>query len=55
MLDGLYGFASPWAMATKMQITKNRLLGFAANIIYPAYCAMTPMKESGKEQGSSFR
>lgn len=51
MLDGLYGFASPWATATKMQITKNRLLGFAANIIYPAYCAMTPMKGSGKEQG----
>ena len=35
MLNELYHFATPWAKATKRQINVNRMLGVAANALYP--------------------
>ena len=39
MLNELYHIATPWAKATKSQINMNRMLGVAANVLYPVYCA----------------
>ena len=43
MLNELYHFATPWAKATKRQINVNRMLGVAANALYPIYCAWSPL------------
>lgn len=38
MLKFLYKFVTPWAIASKSQILKNRILGRIANYLYPTYC-----------------
>lgn len=51
MLNELYHFATPWAKATKRQINVNRMLGVAANALYPIYCAWSPLPKQRTTQG----
>ena len=51
MLNALYHFATPWAKATKRQINVNRMLGVAANALYPIYCAWSPLPKQRTTQG----
>ena len=51
MLNELYHFATPWAKATKRQINVNRMLGVAANVLYPVYCAWSPLPKQRTTQG----
>ena len=51
MLNELYRFATPWAKATKRQINVNRMLGVAANALYPIYCAWSPLPKQRTTQG----
>ena len=51
MLNELYHFATPWAKATKRQINVNRMLGVAANALYPIYCAWSPLPKQRTAQG----
>lgn len=51
MLNELYHFATPWAKATKRQIKVNRMLGVAANALYPIYCAWSPLPKQRTTQG----
>lgn len=51
MLNELYHFATPWAKATKRQIKVNRMLGVAANALYPIYCAWSPLLKQRTAQG----
>lgn len=51
MLNELYHFATPWAKATKRQIKVNRMLGVAANVLYPIYCAWSPLPKQRTTQG----
>lgn len=51
MLDMMYRFATPWAVAGKIQIMKNRGLGFLANVIYPIYCKVRPVQTKKKAEG----
>lgn len=44
MLKALYRLTTPWGIATKPQLFKNRLLGRLANYLYPPYCALFPLK-----------
>lgn len=52
MLRLLYAMATPWAKANRAQILKNRLLGAAANILYPVWCGLVPVKRQRGEAGS---
>ena len=44
MLNLFYKFVTPWAIATKLQIFKNRILGAIVNVLYPIYCKTTKIK-----------
>ena len=54
MLNELYHFATPWAKATKRQINVNRMLGVAANVLYPVYCAWSPLPKQKTTQGEKM-
>ena len=54
MLNELYHFATPWAKATKRQINVNRMLGVAANALYPIYCAWSPLPKQKTTQGEKM-
>ena len=51
MLNELYQFATPRAKATKRQLNVNRMLGVAANVLYPVYCAWSPLPKQRTKQG----
>lgn len=44
MLDLMYKFVTPWAIANKGQILKNRIIGKLANVIYPLFCSVAPIR-----------
>ena len=44
MLNQIYSFCTPWAVANKRQIMKNRILGRIVNYIYPMWCKITSIK-----------
>ncbi len=50
MLEFLYKFVTPWAIANKYEILKNRLIGVIANWIYPIYCYIVPLKNMEKNE-----
>lgn len=54
MLNELYHIATPWAKATKSQINMNRMLGVAANVLYPVYCAWSPLPKQKTTQGEKM-
>lgn len=54
MLDLMYKFVTPWAIANKRQILKNRILGKVANIIYPLFCKINPIRMNTKEKNREF-
>ena len=54
MLNELYHIATPWAKATKSQINVNRMLGVAANVLYPVYCAWSPLPKQKTTQGEKM-
>ncbi len=49
MLNTLYELVTPWALANRNQVLKNRILGKIANYIYPVYCNVTSFKSNNKE------
>ena len=54
MLNELYHIATPWAKATKSQINVNRMLGVAANVLYPVYCAWSPLPKQKTMPGEKM-
>lgn len=44
MLNAFYKLITPWGIATKGQILKNRLLGRLVNYLYPLYCRIVPIR-----------
>ena len=40
MLDKMYAMVTPWAIAGKSQMLKNRIIGKVTNYIYPIYCKL---------------
>lgn len=48
MLEMMYCLVTPWAISTKFQLYKNRLIGCVANYIYPLYCRCRPVKAERK-------
>ncbi|MDD3410993.1 MAG: glycosyltransferase family A protein [Eubacteriales bacterium] len=55
MLKQLYRLTTPWGIASKRQLFKNRLLGRLTNYLYPAHCALRPLKARAKAQAASPR
>ena len=45
MLKAIYNMTTAWAIASKFQILKNRVLGYVANLIYPIFCKINPIEK----------
>lgn len=52
MLELMYSFVTPWAISTKSQLLKNRIIGRIANYVYPLYCRSWPVKVEKKHTSS---
>ena len=54
MLDAIYTIVTPWAVANRKQILKNRVLGRIVNYIYPIYCKLNLMQTSSSVAGGQY-
>lgn len=53
MLKGIYNMTTEWAIASKNEILKNRLLGYTTNLVYPLYCRVKHIKKVVKVNNHS--